>query len=477
MENETPTDNSINTTPSSPPAQTIATQNPPLTTVQTAPPEQIPQAPTQKFKNKKSFILIAFVAILLMGGGAAAYMNLYLKSPEKLWSRAMKNTVNGLDSYLDESTKRVSGAYTLDGSFNMESPTVIDGTMSGLWDEKNGSVEAEMSVMGTRISAELRMLTAENADVPDIYAKVDGLKSVEALLGLTGISDVVNNKWFYIDHTLLEQATASSANIEQFQMSPEDLQKIYDNMMVVMNKRFFATDQNAVFTLSEKVGKEKFEDTDAYKLKVGVDKENLKSFVTELKDAMKDTKFEELLLANQDGKSLEDILSFESLLKEIEDADMSKAYAHVWVEANGAFVRNVRIYPVEGKESSNYLDFGLNYEGGNKIPLQVKATIDDEGTKGTLGVAISLDKETADMGIDMDVDMDSGGQPLKMGFEMSFTGTDKEVKIETPSDATNALELMNLYQSQINPYGQSIDDYDYDSLDVQNLYDDYELMQ
>ncbi len=81
------------------------------------------------------------------------------------------------------------------------------------------------------------------------------------------------------------------------------------------------------------------------------------------------------------------------------------------------------------------------------------------------------------MGIDMDVDMDSGGQPLKMGFEMSFTGTDKEVKIETPSDATNALELMNLYQSQINPYGQSIDDYDYDSLDVQNLYDDYELMQ
>ena len=250
------------------------------------------------------------------------------------------------------------------------------------------------------------------------------------------------------------------------EVSKEDVDKIADKVMVVMRDRFFASDDKGVFTLSEKVGKEKFEDTNSYKVKVAVNKENFKQFVTELKDAIKDTKLEEALKASDPEKSLEEVLNFDKMLEELEKADFSKATADVWIEANGGYIRNVRIYPVEN-DTNNYLDFGLNYTGGDVYPLGIKATIDDEGDKGTLAFGMEVNSKSADVTMNLNADITSNGSPFKMAMEMSLVGTNENVEVEEPAGATNVLELLGSLQDS--SMSESLDS---SSLEQYDMFDD-----
>ncbi len=444
-----------------------------------------------KGPRPKWFMPAILVGLLVLGGGAAAYMTVFQKSADSAWKSALKNTADGLDAYLTNSYDTGQKGFKLDGNFKVSSPIAIDGSMEGQWYENDGSMTADVGAAGARINAEFRTISPEAGTTPDIYMKVDGLDGLDTLIGSLGATEaagigeslaMLNDQWFFIDHTMIDQATATdqSSNLD---LSEKDLKDISDKVSAVLRDRMFSTSQDkAIFTVAEKLGKEDFEGLSTHKINVSVDKNNFKEFVTALKDALKGTKAEELLKVGQTDKSLEEVLDFENMLKELEDTDFSKATADVWVEAGGAYVRNVRIYPVEDKKDTNYLDFGMDYKGGDTFPVVMKATIDDEGDKGTFSIGLEVNKTNGDAKMTFDVDINVDGGDVKAEGELTVSGSNDKKEVEKPEDAQNIFELLGGFQQALlDPYSSLDSGYDstfdssiYDSIDP-SLYDDLEL--
>lgn len=476
------------TAPASVAEQSQANPVAPVAPPETPQPVTTPTNEKPKSGKPKWFLPAIFAGLLVLGGGAAAYLTVFQSTPEKAWKSALSNTADGLDKYLTNTYNSQNKGFKVDGSFDVSSPIAIDGSVKGQWYESDGEMTADFGAGGARFTAEVKTITPEGSTTPDIYAKVDGLEGIDSLLGSFGATDVqgygemlssLNNQWFFIDHTLIDQATATQDS-SSLEFSEDDMKKVTNNVSAVLRDRMFTTEQDkAIFTIAEKLGKEDFGGTSTQKIRVAVDKENFKEFVTALKDSIKDTKLEDLVKANQEDKTLEEALEFEDLLKELDDADFSNITADVWVEANGGYVRNVRIYPMADKKDSNYLDFGMKYTGGDLFPLEMKATVDDDGSKGTLTLGLQVNQSNGDAKFSFDLDMTIDGGDIKANGELSVSGSNEDTDVDKPLDAKNIFELLGGFGGALtDTYELGTDPSIYDSTlyDVDpSIYDDFEL--
>ena len=423
-----------------------------------------------KFSKSKWFLPAVLFGFLLLGGGAAAYLTVFKKSPENAWKSALANTASGIEKYIENSYNAEQKGFKIEGDFKVTTPIAIDGSLEGQWNDTKGALKADVGASGARINMELKTIPAEGSKTPDLYLKVNGLEGVDDLIasfggpeqsGYSELLTSINDQWYFIDHTLIDQYTASTESSSGIELTEEDIKEISDRVMVVLKDRMFSTQgDKAVFTIAETMGKEDFEGTSSFKMRVQVNKENFKQFVTALKDSIKDTKAEELLKAGNPEGTLEEALDFERVLKDIEDTDFSKGYADVWVEANGGFIRNVRFYPVEGKESSNYLDIGMNYKGGDEFPFLFKAVMDDDGQKGTITFGLDVNQANGDATVSFGVNLDSGDVPIKAEGKMSIKGSSDDVNVEKPENAKNIFELMSGFQQSLGLGATGIEEYD-----------------
>ncbi len=456
------------------------------------PMQPMAPAPTSNKKSsKKKFVLIgAFLAIFLFGGSAAAYVQFVANSPENIWERAMNSTAKGLDAMAELQKQQMSStsAQKLDGTFKLTSPLAADGSISLVADKSNAEMTMDVGAAGTRLNAEMRMVDAANSDSPDIYFKVKGLDSIGALLGLGGpeaaaygdMLTAAEDQWYSVDHTLFDQALASAAEGggSLATLSQEDLNKIALQFSTVVKDTLLSTDpQKAVFEVANEVGKEDFEGTKTFKYEVRINKDHLKSFITEMKSAMADTKVAELV-ASMSGQSYEEAVKLDELFADIDKQDFSNSTADVWVEAGGRYIRNVRLYPVKDDKQKNYLDIGIPYNGGDTIPLSFKAVIDDEGTRGTVASGIELNRTSNGLhgwGT-IDVSMDSESDPIKFEYDMNVNPTNDAPKTDKPEGVKDALELLGaLNTGAMTRIEDSTSLDQYDSLLDQSLTDDIEL--
>lgn len=490
------TSSNVTTEPAQAEAPVVVPQEPVVVTPATSVPQVQPEVqpnpvtpnvgpqpasiPKSKLSKSKWFLPAMLAGFLVLGGGAAAYLTVFKKSPESAWKSALANTATGIEKYIENSYNAEQKGFKIAGDFKVSSPVAVDGSMEGQWLESNGVVKADVGASGARINTELRTI-GEPGATPDLYMKVDGLEGVDDLIasfggpeqsGYSELLSTINDQWFFIDHTLIDQYTASAESSSGLELTEEEAKDITNKVMAVLKDRMFSAEPDkAIFTIAETLGKEDFEGTSSFKMRVQVDKENFKQFVTALKDSIKDTKAEELLKAGNPDATLEEVLDFESLLQDIEDADFSKGSADVWVEANGGFIRNVRFYPLEGKEDSNYLDIGMNYTGGDVFPFQLKAVMDDDGLKGTFTLGLEVNQANGDAGMSFGVDMDSGGMPIKAEGKLSVKGSSEEVKAEKPENAKNIFELIAGFQQSLGLGATGLEGYD-DSFQLDSGLDD-----
>lgn len=127
---------------------------------------QMPMQPTPKRSGKLKFVLIgAFLSVLLLGGGAAAYMQFVVNSPKKIWERAMSTTVKGLDTLVASQNTTWPGSKT-EGTFSVSSPIAADGSMKGSWHGSDGSATFDVGAAGLRVNGEVRMVGVEDLEVP-----------------------------------------------------------------------------------------------------------------------------------------------------------------------------------------------------------------------------------------------------------------------------------------------------------------------
>lgn len=419
-------------------------------TAQSIPPPASEQLPTSKSAKPKWFIPALLAAVLVLGGGAAAYVTVFQKSPETLWKSALTNTANGLDEYLDVATAKADAGTEIKGTFKATSPTAADGSLDAKWKSGKGLVSLDVGAAGTRLNAELRAITVAEAKTPDIYLNVDGLDALAGVLGPLAGEDIAsqlataNGSWYVIDHTLLDQYAANvNSGGTETSLNLEDIQNISDKMMVVLRDRLFSTEPDkAVFTIAEKIGNEDFEGTASYKMRVSVNKANFKNFVAALKDAAKETKLAEIMKSNDETKTFEEAISYDELLAQIDKANFDDMQADVWIESGGRYVRNVRFYPKSDKKETNYLDFGLNYKGGDVLPLLIKATVDDDGTTGTVSVGIDANKVDSSANTIIVVDIKSNDQSIKLDATMKLSRFSDNIDVTKPDGAKSIYELI-----------------------------------
>ncbi len=402
----------------------------------------------------KILVVLVFVGLLLFGGAAAAYVAFFNKSPEQLWESALNNTAAGLEEFINMNENSLSGT-EFNGSFSVTSPLAVDGSVDGKWNNNQGEVKADVGAAGIRVNTEIKVVGVENSDVPDVYIKADGLNSISSLLGAGGadpaISEIISSidgQWYVVDHTLIAQALANEENQENpVDISEEELKEISTKITNELRNSLFSTDPNqAVFQIEETVGEEEFEGTKTYKFVVSVNKENLKKMINSLVNTIKDTKLEEVLISGSD-KTLEEAMDIEGLTKAIDEANFADNTADVWVEENGLYIRNIRLYPVSDDREKNYLDFSMPYEGGDVFPFVIKAVGDDEDFKGELSFGVDLNKTNADIRLwfDMNMDGDSQDQNVQAKGELSIKGSEEEVSVEAPVGAKNIYELLGVF--------------------------------
>ena len=413
---------------------------------------------TKKGTKSKWFLPAIVGGVLVLGGGAYAYFGVYTQSATYIWKQSLKNTSRGLKDYAATPTTQKKGA-KVTGSFKLSSPVGADGTMQASTDGKNSVMTLDAGLSGVRVNLELRAITNASAKNPDLYLKVDGLKSFVGLLGanaaqLGPVVDSVNGKWFSADHTLFDQAVSGvSGGLTTTSLSAEaiqnDLNDLAQKVANVLGDKLFTDDSNkAVVVIKDKLGKEDFKGRKTEHLRVQVRKQQLHDLVVALKDAVKDSKAKELLTSSDKTKTFEQEINFDSLLKQIDAANYDKAVAEVWLDTGLKYVRNVRIPVMDSKDSTKVagsVDFMLDYKGGDEIPLKITLTSKSNVSEGTVNLGITLNKKAETVKLDLAINETMDKQKIQATGQMTITGSDDTIKVDKPAGATNIMELIGSF--------------------------------
>lgn len=413
---------------------------------------QGPKGKSRKFGKKKALVAGLVISLLLVGGSVGAYYG-YIEpnKPENIWSKALSNTSRGYDKLIEYSEENKEQTTTkMAGNYRVESEEFpVEGSYSFESDQKNSKSSIDFGITGSRIKVEALTSIPETSPYPDVYLKVDGIKSFEPLM--TNLDpeygqmiNQIDGQWYMIDRSLFDQLSSlMSAENEGDEadttFDQADAKALVDAIGSTSKKYVLSSDPSyAVLNASEYVGKETVDGRTQYHYKVKINKDNLKKYVAELKDQVSKTEFFKTLGIPEDQINLEDInKSIDSI------NDSSKA--DVWVDGSTKLIRTVRF----SKDDSNYVDVGLKYNGGKEFPFYIKAVGSEEGDKGGVDFTATLntDNNTLKVKLDANNEGDSGSYKFNMTGDVSFSKD--PVNIEKPADAKSVLELFGIDPSQL----------------------------
>jgi hypothetical protein len=405
------------------------------------------------FKPSKKLALIAAIPVLLVGAGAAAYFGYVVPNkPENLWKTALVNTGKGYDkaaSYAESS--KLGKGLKLDSTFKFDfGDTKIDGSFNGTSDEKsNGNFKGSVSASGMKLDAEVRTVASSGSN-PDLYFKVNGLQGLGQFVGAylgTGASEEmkqldtainsVNNQWYFVDHTLLDQATEKDSSNTSSALSKKDVSDFLNAIGGPSKKYIFTSNpNNMAIEARQNIGREQVDGLSTYHYKIGVNKENLKKWNKEVCDNIKQNKLYKTLNFSQDQAALEKEC-YDT--KDIDSINSSRT-ADAWVDMKTKLIHKVRF--TDSKNASNYVDLIQNYKGGNKLPLAVafSENLAGESTKGLLNIDYDSAASILKISGSVKINGESGGTG---NVEMTIAPNSSEVKIEKPVNPKNVLQLMN----------------------------------
>ncbi len=432
--------------PSAPQPQQVpgAVFGTPYSTLPTpAKPASSPPSPSKG--KKRLFGLLVAAAVLILGGGAGAYLGLILpNSPEHLWASALDNTARGYDrliTYADE--QKDSKGFKSKGSFKVEGGVVVDGTFEVAANEKTSLAKLDAGAAGTRIVLEARFVVPENAELPDIYIKATGLKGIDGLFGQSVLGRAsqqlitsLENQWIAIDHTALAQLEAQVTEPGSPSLTRDDYIAIARAVGEV-NRDYLLSDSpdKAVLTVAQAIGKDKRGDRDTYHYKVGYHKEHLKAYVTALRDRLKQTKLAEIA----PDKNIEKMFGYEDMLKSI-DKLKGTGQADVWVDTGTKLIRAVRF--TNHEKPDNFFEMGLNYDGGHEFPFVVTAK-STEGAQAEGMLNLTLDSKANTLKVVVDAKFGKDTETTALTVTATLEPTNETLNVTVPEGAKPWAEALD----------------------------------
>lgn len=390
--------------------------------------------------------LIVIAILLLAGGGAGAYFGVVLpNNPANLWKTALNNTGKGLDKYVEysKSMENEKGG-KFKGNFNADaSGTVFDGTFDGSFYEKNLNLKADIGAAGSRVNLEVLTNTPESAKNPDIYMRVKGLDGLSSVLGSADPSTSqllakVNNQWYVVDHTLLDQVGSQTGNssVGVSSLSSKDIADIEAAIVSPTKDHLLSTaPDKAVLVVKQNVGNEELDSRKVYHYRVGVNKENTKHYFTALKDGLRKTK---LGSSYKDDYSFEKSIDFDGLMKDV-DKWKDDGTADVWVDKSTRLIRSIKI--TDKDHITDYMQVSLNYNGGSSYPVVLKFHSEsDQKTDMTLNLEQNVEKKTGSL--ELSLDAESDGTKVKASAKLTTEVSNDKVEFTKPTDAKSIYELI-----------------------------------
>ena len=322
--------------------------------------------------------VIGLAGLLIVTGlGYVGYTYVYVpNNPTLLWSVSLKRTGKGIDGLLKGSGTSSQQATKVNGTYEFDAALIAgDGSFQIEADDTNASVRFDLGMAGIRANADVLVLKVQNSEKFDLYAKVSGLQGIGSLIDngdkeLATRIEQLNDQWISIDHSYLDQLDTKTGN-KATDFSSKDVNEIIRKMQPLDDTYVFSADnQTRVFTVRQNVGKEKHNGLKTYHYKVSVDKDHLRNYLKDTKQALAATRLPTLSSDTNYNETMDKLIKSVDRLKGTETAD-------VWVNQRTRLIQSIRI--IDPQKTSDYIEFGLNYNGGSELPFYVTFIATDDG--------------------------------------------------------------------------------------------------
>ncbi len=443
------------------PTNSIESNAPPPTMTETplSPSPQVPMYGPKKSNKKKLLLGIVIGLIILIGGSAGAYFGTILPNkPENIWKTALENTADGYDRLVEYSnTKKDIKGIKAKGSLKFEGTAAGDGKIEAQTYEGNGKYNFDIGFAGSRYVLEGLTTVPEGAKSPDMYFRIKGIKGLGTFLqdspfAETGpFLDSLDGQWIFVDHTLFDQLASAASQQSTPTLSRDDINTIAKAIGEVNRDHLFtdALDKR-VLTVAQQIGREDRDGRSTYHYKVGVNKDNLKRYITALKERLKQTKLKDLFGEQSYNEY------FDNMLASIDRTNFDAGdTVDVWVDTKTKLIRIIRF--TDKKQSENYAEIGLLYDGGDEYPFLLDFHFPKDSQPGTASIKTTLNTSTDTVKIDLLADL-TGEEKEKITGELTLEPNNQPVEVTKPEGAKPIMEIIGaLYGGFLGGFGGSLD--------------------
>jgi hypothetical protein len=401
--------------------------------------------------GKKRWLMPAVLAAvaLVVVGGAYVFAFYLPNQPSAVYSKSLENSGKALDvlvNYSDVIQHKDYKSYNMDGTLTVKtSGPSFDAKMSGAFDNKlNGTMTLDADILGQKMNMDLRVKRPEIGTTPDLYLRVNGIKSMLDTYGLSSL-DSLDGQWVSVDHTMLDSAAArygdvvaQTASTSTFPTS-DQMHDAFSKVQAVNKKYLFTTDSDtAVLKNQEYVGKETKDGRSVYHYKVGYDKAHLQAYVSAIGTALDGSSLNTWSKQANDGKKLSEVMDIDSLHDSVKDAKADYTF-DAFVDTKTKLLQTIKF--TDPKDASSVFTVSQNYTGGDSYPLELAVTGNESGEKTTADFKMTANVKTDK--IDAEMTAAQGTTSMKMVFSM--TPSANAVKVDTPTGVMTVTELLNKF--------------------------------
>ena len=400
-------------------------------------PQPTPQNPAPKKLKHKKLIIFLIILILLIGGGLGFYF-LYWMNPAVMWSRSLNSLGfaygKAADYSLQQTTTKYAGLH-FDGNLTATSgKNNYSGKITIDTYNKNTQTNLDISIGLDKVNLKEISIEQPNSSNPDVYLNISGYKkfNVGTLLGLDNSAvNSIDGQWIKIDQSLIGSAIDSqSMQTKSNPLTSKDIAQTVKDIEGVNKKYIFNSDKKyAVTKILKNYGFENIDGHRTYHYKIGFNKENVKSYISDLSSQLTTTPLGKWAMQTY-NKPIDKLINIESLKASADKINDSDS-VDVWIDSSLSYIYRVRISDSKNP-TTKYLDTGLEFNNFNQIPFYLNLNTSSDGTTNKLVAKTIIDTKKQTISGNLKYTISGQGDNTSVSLDTNFNQSNKQLSLTAP---------------------------------------------
>ena len=394
---------------------------------------------TQKPKTNKKFkllLVLVIVIIVLLGGAAYAYFGYYM-SPSTIWNDSLANTSSGynkLVSYINTQSAVHYSGVNVNGSFNLQmGSNHSNGSLNFESYNKNSTASIKLDLGAGNLDLEERSIAVSSSLEPDIYFQVNGINQLASSLpSYAPLLDKIDGQWIVVDHNLLADLISQGSNNKTSSLAPSwsSISSFLLTTSSINQKYLFSSNKSyAVLNILKSYGQETINGVNTEHYLVGFNKANTKSYLNALCSAFVGSSLGNYFKQQSNSLFQMNASSCSNFSGSANSLNSSDTF-QLWDNIDKRMPYMVR-FSDKNNPLQNYIDLGLNYNGGTSYPFFISGTSKSNGATTNLSSNITLNTSNNSVVSTVNVTYNSSSKDIFNG-NFSFVPTNNKINIQTP---------------------------------------------